>query len=101
MPGCYRHLQYEERCQIQILRRQGLSVSEIARQLRRDKSTVSRDVRRNSGQAGYRCKPTQRRTTERRSAASSAPRKLTAAVWVVSSCAVESRRGALALARKQ
>ena len=83
MARCYRHLQYDERCQIRALHKQGVSVSEIARQLGRDKSTVSRELRRNRGAGGYRHKQAQRLAEERRSAASSGPRKLTPAIWAI------------------
>ena len=81
MTQCYRHLQYDERCQIRALHKQGVSISEIARQLGRHKSTVSRELRRNAGKAGYRHKQAQRKSEQRRRLASSGPRKLTAAVW--------------------
>ena len=81
MTQCYRHLQYDERCQIRALHQQGVSISEIARQLGRHKSTVSRELRRNAGKAGYRHKQAQRKSEQRRRLASSGPRKLTAAVW--------------------
>jgi IS30 family transposase len=81
MTQCYRHLQYDERCQIRALHKQGVSISEIARQLGRHKSTVSRELRRNAGKAGYRHKQAQRKAEQRRRLASSGPRKLTAAVW--------------------
>ena len=66
MPQCYRHLQYDERCQIRALHQEGVSISEIARQLGRHKSTVSRELRRNAGKAGYRHKQAQRKSEQRR-----------------------------------
>ncbi|MYA88139.1 MAG: helix-turn-helix domain-containing protein, partial [Boseongicola sp. SB0662_bin_57] len=53
MPKGYRHLTYEERCQIHALRKSGLSDAAIARQLGRDRTTVWREVRRNGGLRGY------------------------------------------------
>ena len=49
MANSYRQVSYEERCQIDALRKEGLSLSQIARRLGRSKSTVSREVGRNSG----------------------------------------------------
>lgn len=52
----YRQITYEERYTIGLLRRQGLSGSAIARVLGRHRSTISREVRRNSTthDGGYR-----------------------------------------------
>ncbi len=77
MPEGYRHLTYAERCQIHALRESGISDAAIARQLGRDRTTVWREVRRNSGKRGYRHAQAQRRAETRRSAASSVPRKMT------------------------
>ena len=51
MPA-YSHLAEGERDQIGVMRAAGLSISAIARALRRDKSTVSRELRRNSFPSG-------------------------------------------------
>jgi IS30 family transposase len=45
----YCHLSLEERDRLAIFRAQGLSINEMARRLKRNKSTVSREVQRNSG----------------------------------------------------
>jgi len=81
MPQGYRHLTYEERCQIHALRKSGLSDSAIARQLGRGRSTLWREIRRNSGKRGYRHGQAQRKAEARRSAASSVPRKMTPERW--------------------
>ena len=81
MAHCYRHLQYDERCQIRALHTQGVSISAIARQLGRDKSTISRELRRNRGATGYFHTQAQRLADQRRSATSSGPRKLTPVLW--------------------
>ncbi|HEV7891124.1 MAG TPA: helix-turn-helix domain-containing protein, partial [Pyrinomonadaceae bacterium] len=47
----YRQLTPEERYMLAALRRQGLNQSEIARSLGRHRSTVCREVRRNSTRA--------------------------------------------------
>jgi IS30 family transposase len=65
----YRQLSPEERYMLAALRRQGLNQSEIARALGRHRSTVCREVRRNSTRADgrYRASTAQERTNGRRS----------------------------------
>ena len=77
MPKGYLHLAHDERCQIYALKKSGLSNSQIAIQLDRARSTIGREVKRNSGRRGYRHQQAQRRTYERRKAASSVPGKMT------------------------
>ncbi len=52
----YTHLALEERYHISALSVQGLGPAAIAAEIGRDKSTVSRELRRNRGQRGYRAK---------------------------------------------
>ena len=40
MESNYRHVSYNERCQLDALKKEGLSLSEIARRLARSKSTI-------------------------------------------------------------
>ena len=47
-----RHLTYEDRCQIDALLRRGISQAKIPRDLAVHRSTVSRELRRNSGKTG-------------------------------------------------
>jgi transposase, IS30 family len=65
----YRQLSPEERYMLAALRRQGLNQAEIARTLGRHRSTVCREVRRNSTRADghYRAFTAQERTQGRRS----------------------------------
>ncbi len=56
MNHSYTHLTVEERYHISSLRKTGISLSEIARQIGRNKSTISREIKRNTGQRGYRPK---------------------------------------------
>jgi IS30 family transposase len=65
----YRQLSPEERYMLAALRRQGLNQSEIARSLGRHRSTVCREVKRNSTRADgrYRAFTAQERTNGRRS----------------------------------
>ena len=49
----YKHLTREERYQIHSLKRQGVSPGRIAAELGRNRSTISRELQRNSGTTGY------------------------------------------------
>lgn len=71
--GRYGHLTIEGREDVMCLRRQGKGVSRIAREIHRDKSTVSRELARNSCAAStarpwYRASTAQRRYEARRGA---------------------------------
>ena len=83
MPSGTHHLTYPERCPIYALRKSGYSIRAIARELNRSHTTIARELRRNSGDRGYRHKQAERTARERRRASSSRPWKLTAALWVV------------------
>jgi transposase, IS30 family len=50
----YKHLTQEERYQIHALKRQGVSFGCIAAELGRSRSTISRELQRNTGAKGYR-----------------------------------------------
>lgn len=56
MNHSYTHLTGEERYHISALLKTGLSPSDIARSLGRNKSTISREINRNTGLRGYRPK---------------------------------------------
>lgn len=62
----YKQLTQEERYQIQALLKAEHNQTEIAMILGRHKSTISREIRRNTGLRGYRPKQAQRLTEERR-----------------------------------
>ena len=66
--GRYSHLSIEEREDVMCLCRPGKGVSEIARAIDRDKSTVSREFARNSCARFYRATSAQRRYESRREA---------------------------------
>ena len=73
---------YEERRQIEGgLKKNGLSIGLIAEQLGRDRTTIYREIRRNSGKRGYRHKQAQEKTKARRRAASSVPWRFTPEQW--------------------
>ena len=50
----YTQLTYEQRCHIQALKKTGLSQQAIADAIGTAQSTISRELRRNSGERGYR-----------------------------------------------
>jgi IS30 family transposase len=60
------HLTLEERQFLYRLNKKGVSRSEIARLMNRDRSTIHRELARNAGQRGYRPKQAQRLADERR-----------------------------------
>ena len=77
MPKGYRHLAYEQRCQIFTLIGRGISQSQIAQEIKVSQSTVSRELKNNSGKRGYRFKQAHLASTVRRQSASSSYKKFT------------------------
>ena len=75
----YTQLTQEERYQIEALLKMGHHQSEIAVVLKRDKSTISREVRRNRGLRGYRPKQAQHLALARREA--KAKPRITPGTW--------------------
>ena len=75
----YRRIRYEDRCQIYALSKRGASQESIASILGVSQSAVSREMRRNRGQRGYRFKQAEA-TAHARQAIRSKPRKLTAPI---------------------
>ncbi len=61
----YKHLTEEERYQIDDLQREGFSQADIAAQMGRSRSTLSRELRRNKGERGYRPRQAQQKAMER------------------------------------
>lgn len=76
MPKGYRHLTYEKRCQIYTLLKSGHAKTEIAELLGVHRSTITRELKRNTGGKGYRYLQAQEKASARRAAASGAPRKM-------------------------
>ena len=62
----YTQLTQEQRYQIDVSRKAGVNQTETAEKLRVDKSTISREIRRNHGWRGYRAQPAQKRCLARR-----------------------------------
>jgi IS30 family transposase len=77
MPKGYHHLTYDIRCQIYALKKSGLSQNKIAKQLGVAQSTISNEVRRNSGKRNYRYKQAHQKAVQRRYKASSVASKMT------------------------
>ena len=87
MPKGYTHVTHEERCQIYALKSTGMSIRKIAYQLKKDASTISREIIRNSGKRGYRYKQAHEKAVSRRKKASSSARKMTAsAINIINQC---------------
>jgi len=84
----YTHLTQVERYQIEILRKAKHNQSEIAVLLGRDKSCISRELRRNRGQRGYRSKQAHSFAQTRQQACANGPR-VAAKTWEL----VESKLG--------
>ena len=73
----YTHLSQDERYQIQHLHGGGFSAREIGAQWERAATTISRELRRNQGDAGkYQARVAQRQSAKRRHAASAQARIL-------------------------
>lgn len=78
----YNHLTEEERYQIDNLQREGFKRSEIARKLRRSRSTLSRELRRNEGERGWRPRQAQLKSVDRLVArGANNARKVDEAAW--------------------
>lgn len=73
----YKHVTRDQRCQIYALMSRGISFHQIAKQIGLSPSTISREVKRNAGQRGYRQDQADKIAAERRSNASRQPKKMT------------------------
>ena len=62
----YKQLTYEQRCQIEVLKKSGLKQEDIADAVGVSQSTISRELSRNKGLRGYRHKQAQAKADERR-----------------------------------
>lgn len=77
MPKGYQHVTRDIRSQIYALKATGTSQQKIAAIVSRDASTISREIKRNTGGRGYRYKQADAKAIERRTNASRTPNKLT------------------------
>ena len=77
MPQGYHHVTRDIRSQIYALKATGTSLHKISAIVERHVSTVSREIKRNTGGRGYRYKQADAKAAERRADASRTPQKLT------------------------
>ena len=77
MPKGYHHLTRDQRCQIYTLKKRGDSVLDISKELEVDRSTIYKELARNSGERGYRYKQAHEKASQRRIAASKRSQKMT------------------------
>ena len=77
MPQGYHHVTRDIRSQICALKATGTSLNKIASIVERHVSTISREIKRNTGGKGYRYKQADAKAVERRADASRTPQKLT------------------------
>lgn len=73
----YHHLTSEQRCQIYALKSTGMLQKDIAIAVNTTPSSISRELKRNSGERGYRFKQAQEKAELRRYQASSKPKRMT------------------------
>jgi len=65
MPKGYHHLTRDQRCQLYTLKARGDSIALIASELEVNRSTIYREVKRNSGELGYRYRQADEKAKER------------------------------------
>jgi IS30 family transposase len=78
----YHHLTGEERYQISVLNKAGHCQAEIAELVGRSPATISRELRRNRGERGYRPKQAHRLACQRRQTSASNARHISANDWL-------------------
>ena len=76
----YTHLTQDERYQIHILLKSGRNQTEIADLMMRNKSTICRELKRNSGLRGYKPKQSHELSRERMRARDNG-RRISAETW--------------------
>ena len=73
----YHHLTQHERCQISVLKESDFSITQISQKLKINKSSVSRELKRNRFLRSYDPEEAQKLASQRRSKASQHPKKMT------------------------
>ena len=76
----YHHLTYEQRCQIYILKDRGDPLTSIGKSLSVHRTTISRELKRNSGRNGYFHEQAQKKSKQRRLEAVPKNQKMTSKV---------------------
>ncbi len=80
MPKGYHHMTLDIRSQIYALKSTGMALNKIGAVIGYTASTISREIKRNTGGRGYRYKQADSLSKSRRSNASRAPKKMTPAL---------------------
>jgi len=84
MPNGHRHLTYQQRCQIDVLLQRKTSNADIGRQIGVDRSTITREIQRNSCTDFYDCNRAHEKAVLRRKASPATPRKMTGKLlWLI------------------
>ena len=81
----YKQLTNEQRCQLYALNKTGFSQQMIANEIRVSQSTISRELRRNTGKRGYRYKQAQGKSDVRRLQAAKAVKMTPVMIGVIES----------------
>ena len=79
----YKQLTYEQRCQIAVLNRTDMTQQEMADAVGTSQATISRELRHNRSQRGYRHKRAQQLADERRHSAAKAVKMTECMIEVV------------------
>ena len=80
MPKGYHHLTYDQRCQIQTLKERGDSLKKIAETLKVHRSSIYREITRNSKGSNYEYHEANKKAIDRRLVASSQKTKMTSSL---------------------
>ncbi len=83
MPKGYHHLTRDQRCQLYVLKNRGDSIGDIAATLGVHRSTVFRELDRNTGQKGYRFQQAQEMAFERKKCSARNNLKLTPELTII------------------
>jgi IS30 family transposase len=86
----YKHLTQEERYHIYESRAIGKSLRQIARELQRDHSAISREIKRNKGERGYRPIQAHKLACERAQRRANGPR-IDPEVWAAAQLCLEEK----------
>ncbi len=83
MPQGYHHLDQDQRCQLDTLKERGDSLAVIAQALGVHRSSVCREISRNTGKRGYRYKQANENAQQRRNIACQAKKKMTPSMIIL------------------